>query len=147
MLFVLSGLHNNLLALPLELFMALLTPREPHKNVSPFLIYFVSIQFINMNSFDLTIKDLSLFSTLFCKPLMEINLVINPGLDFLLQNWHQSHWPWKHSTFWSEICFEISAYFELGPAWNEDQLNQQVNEIQRAAKNGNPYRFPQIYVF
>ena len=50
----------------------------------------------------------------------------------------------RHSTFWSEICFEISAYFELGPAWNEDQLNQQVNEIQRAAKNGNPYRIPQI---
>ena len=101
----------------------------------------------SMNSFDLTIRALSLFSKMFCKLLMEINLVINLGLDFLLQNWHQSHWPWKHSTFWSEICFEISAYFELGPAWNEDQLNQQVNEIQRAAKNGNPYRFPQMYVF
>ena len=40
----------------------------------------------SMNSFDLTIRALSLFSTMFCKPLMEINLVINLGLDFLLQN-------------------------------------------------------------
>ena len=36
-----------------------------------------------MNRFDLTSRSLSLFSTKFCKPLMEINLVINPGLDFL----------------------------------------------------------------
>ena len=58
-------------------------PGNPTKMFPPFNLFSINLIHQCTYSFDLTIRALSLFSTKFCKPLMEINLVINPGLDFL----------------------------------------------------------------